>query len=66
VRILFFDSRYELDRAKLLGGLVAIRKRGGSGLVRQSNRADRWQQHHDLAQLPFESRGLPQRWLAPS
>jgi hypothetical protein len=32
--ILFFDSHYELHRAKLLGGLVAIRKRGGSGLVR--------------------------------
>jgi tetratricopeptide (TPR) repeat protein len=31
--ILFFDSHYELNRAKLLGGLVAIRKRGGSGLV---------------------------------
>jgi hypothetical protein len=32
--ILFFDSHYELDRAKLLGGLVAIRKRGGTGPVR--------------------------------
>jgi hypothetical protein len=32
--ILFFDSHYELTRAKLLGGLAAIRKRGGSGLVR--------------------------------
>jgi hypothetical protein len=32
--ILFFDSHYELDRAKLRGGLVAIRKRGGSGLFR--------------------------------
>jgi tetratricopeptide (TPR) repeat protein len=32
--ILFFDSHYELQRARLLGGLVAIRKRGGSGLVR--------------------------------
>jgi hypothetical protein len=32
--ILFFDSPYELNRAKLLGGLAAIRKRGGSGLVR--------------------------------
>jgi hypothetical protein len=31
--ILFFDSHYELMRASLLGGLVAIRKRGGSGLV---------------------------------
>ena len=31
--ILFFDSHFELDRANLLGGLVAIRKRGGSGLV---------------------------------
>ncbi|TPN80421.1 hypothetical protein FJ988_21855 [Mesorhizobium sp. CU3] len=29
--VLFFDSHYELDRAKLLGGLVAIRKRGRSG-----------------------------------
>lgn len=28
--ILFFDSHYELTRAKLMGGLVAIRKRGGS------------------------------------
>ena len=27
--ILFFDSHYELARAKLLGGLAAIRKRGG-------------------------------------
>lgn len=27
--ILFFDSHYELNRAKLMGGLVAIRKRGG-------------------------------------
>lgn len=32
--ILFFDSHYELNRAKLLGGLVAIRKRGGTGFVR--------------------------------
>ncbi len=32
--ILFFDSHYELGRARLMGGLVAIRKRGGSGLVR--------------------------------
>jgi glycosyltransferase involved in cell wall biosynthesis len=31
--ILFFDSHYELERAKLMGGLAAIRKRGGSGLV---------------------------------
>jgi glycosyltransferase involved in cell wall biosynthesis len=31
--ILFFDSHYELNRAKLLGGLAAIRKRGGSDLV---------------------------------
>jgi hypothetical protein len=31
--ILFFDSHYELRRAKLLGGLVAIRKRGGAGFV---------------------------------
>jgi glycosyltransferase involved in cell wall biosynthesis len=30
--ILFFDSHYELNRAKLLGGLVAIRKRSGSGV----------------------------------
>ncbi len=29
----FFDSHYELNRATLLGGLVAIRKRGGAGLV---------------------------------
>ena len=28
--ILFFDSHYELNRAKLLGGLAAIRKTGGS------------------------------------
>jgi hypothetical protein len=27
--ILFFDSHYELNRAKLMGGLAAIRKRGG-------------------------------------
>jgi hypothetical protein len=32
--ILFFDSHFELNRATLLGGLVAIRKRCGSGLVR--------------------------------
>jgi hypothetical protein len=32
--ILFFDSHYELDRAGLFGGLAAIRKRGGTGLVR--------------------------------
>jgi SAM-dependent methyltransferase len=32
--ILFFDSHYELERAHLLGGMVAIRKEGGSGLVR--------------------------------
>jgi glycosyltransferase involved in cell wall biosynthesis len=31
--ILFFDSQYELQRANLLGGLLAIRKRGGSGLA---------------------------------
>ncbi|WP_424363274.1 glycosyltransferase [Methylocystis parvus] len=31
--ILFFDSHYELARANLLGGLVAIRKRGGAGFV---------------------------------
>ena len=29
--ILFFDSHYELQRALLLGGLAAIRKRGGRG-----------------------------------
>jgi glycosyltransferase involved in cell wall biosynthesis len=32
--ILFFDSHYELQKTKRLGGLVAIRKRGGAGLVR--------------------------------
>jgi hypothetical protein len=32
-QILFFDSHYELDRAKLLGGLVAIQKLGGAGFV---------------------------------
>ncbi|MBV8188761.1 MAG: tetratricopeptide repeat protein [Alphaproteobacteria bacterium] len=31
--ILFFDSHYELARANLLGGLVAIRKHGAPGLV---------------------------------
>jgi len=31
--ILFFDSHYELNRAKLMGGLAAIRKRGGAGFV---------------------------------
>jgi len=31
--ILFFDSHYELQRANLLGGLVAIRKCGGGGFV---------------------------------
>jgi methionine synthase II (cobalamin-independent) len=30
--ILFFDSHYELQRANLLGGLAAIRKRAGAGL----------------------------------
>jgi glycosyltransferase involved in cell wall biosynthesis len=33
--ILFFDSHYELNRAKLLGGLVAIRK-GRAGHVRRT------------------------------
>ena len=28
--VLFFDSHYELQRAILLGGLLAVRKRGGS------------------------------------
>jgi hypothetical protein len=28
--ILFFDSHYELQRASLLGGLAAIRKRAGT------------------------------------
>lgn len=32
--VLLFDSHYELQRANLLGGLAAIHKRGGSGLVR--------------------------------
>jgi hypothetical protein len=32
--VLFFDSHYMLAHQNLLGGLVAIRKRGGSGLVR--------------------------------
>jgi glycosyltransferase involved in cell wall biosynthesis len=32
--ILLFDSHYELNRAKLFGGLVAIRKHGGTGFVR--------------------------------
>ncbi len=32
--ILYFDSHYELWRAKLLGGLTAICKRGGTDLVR--------------------------------
>ncbi len=32
--ILFFDSHYELSRAKLMGGLVAIRKQGGAGFLR--------------------------------
>jgi len=32
--ILFFDSHYELARAKLMGGLVAIRKRSGTGVAR--------------------------------
>ena len=30
----FFDSHYELERANLLGGLVAIRKRGASRFKR--------------------------------
>jgi len=32
-RILFFDSHYELNRATMLGGLVAIQKRGGASDV---------------------------------
>jgi glycosyl transferase-like sugar-binding protein len=32
-RILFFDSHYELNRATLRGGLVAIQKRGGAGFA---------------------------------
>jgi len=36
--VLFFDSHYELDRAKLLGGLVAIRK--GPGAIRQLKRPE--------------------------
>jgi hypothetical protein len=32
--ILFFDSHYELQRANMLSGLVAIRKRGGTNLIR--------------------------------
>jgi glycosyltransferase involved in cell wall biosynthesis len=32
-QILFFDSHYELNRATLLGGLVAIQKRGGAASV---------------------------------
>ncbi|TPK53356.1 hypothetical protein FJ546_30335 [Mesorhizobium sp. B2-4-19] len=32
--ILFFDSHYELNRAKLMGGLVAIRKCAGTGDTR--------------------------------
>jgi hypothetical protein len=32
--ILFFDSHFELQRANLLGGLVAIRKRGASSFKR--------------------------------
>ena len=32
-QILFFDSHYELNRATLLGGLVAIQKHGGAALV---------------------------------
>lgn len=31
--ILFFDSHYELCRAGLRGGMLAIRRRGGSGIV---------------------------------
>jgi hypothetical protein len=34
--ILFFDSHYELDRAQLLGGLVAIRKRASPAYPRDS------------------------------
>ena len=32
-QILFFDSHYEVSRARHFGGLVAIRKRGGSVLL---------------------------------
>jgi hypothetical protein len=32
-QILFFDSHYELNRATLLGGLVAMQKAGGAGFV---------------------------------
>ncbi|MBZ9668700.1 glycosyltransferase [Mesorhizobium sp. ES1-3] len=38
--ILFFDSHYELSRAKLLGGLVAIRK-GASGIVTRQGLSQR-------------------------
>jgi hypothetical protein len=38
--ILFFDSHYELNRAKLLGGLVAIRKRERTDPVRELSRGD--------------------------
>ena len=31
--ILFFDSHYELERANLRSGLVAIRKCGGAGVA---------------------------------
>ncbi|WP_292589123.1 hypothetical protein [Mesorhizobium sp.] len=34
--ILFFDSHYELDRAQLLGGLVAIRKRANQSYPHDS------------------------------
>lgn len=34
-QILFFDSHYELNRAKLMGGLVAIRKCAGTGDIKQ-------------------------------
>ncbi|MBZ9711267.1 hypothetical protein LB543_31710 [Mesorhizobium sp. ESP7-2] len=38
--ILFFDSHYELNRAKLLGGLVAIRK-GASGMFTRQGLSQR-------------------------
>jgi hypothetical protein len=38
--ILFFDSHYELGRANLLGGLVAIRKRGASAPSMRARRLD--------------------------
>ena len=59
--ILFFDSHYELNRAKLMGGLVAIRKRGGAGLVDRQRRRPFTTRSVVAGEPPFENRSLHHR-----